>query len=269
MEEHPEQTSDGARLQLRKRIHANYSRIGYDVHDLARTLLDLRPTDDVLDIGCGLGEFLMTLRKEGHLGRLQGIDRSGQLIDAARREAARSGCHIDWRVGEAQALDSPSACFDCVTALNVLGDTDTGRVLAEMGRVLKAEGRVVVSTNSRTSYPILGELKRRAHDRFGWFLANEWAEGFDSESAPETLRRYFGKVQEFRYDDVLQYPDAEVLVDFFRSTRGLWNERLTGAEWERIVDWARDQAIELIPEHGYAEDPRIFSLFRCAAPLGL
>jgi len=68
---------------------------------------------------------------------------------------------------------------------------------------------------------------------------------------------------------VLEYPDAEVLVDFFRSTRGLWSEGLTEAEWERIVDWARDQALELIPEHGYAEDPKSFSLFRCTAPLGL
>jgi hypothetical protein len=116
---------------------------------------------------------------------------------------------------------------------------------------------------------LLCELKDRARERFGWFLAGDRTEGFDSEKAPEILRRYFGNVEEFRYDDVLMYPDAEVLVDFFRSTRGIWSERLTEAEWERIVDWARDQAIELIPEHGYAEDPRTFSIFRCTVPLGL
>jgi len=269
MESHPEQSSDGARLEIRKRIHAAYSKIGHDLYALAHGLLDLRPSESLLDVGCGLGDFLMMVRLSGHLGRLVGIDRSAELVEAARRKAGKAGLWIDCRAGEAESLEFPAGSFDCVTALHVLGQTDPGKVLSQMGRVLKAEGRVVISTNSRSSYPLLEELKNRARERFGWFLAKEWTEGFESESAPEVLRRYFGNVEQFRYEDVLQYPDAEVLVDFFRSTRGLWTEDLSEAEWERIVDWARDQAIELIPEHGYAEDPKSFSLFRCASPLGL
>jgi ubiquinone/menaquinone biosynthesis C-methylase UbiE len=269
METHPEQYSEGARLSIRKRIHETYSRIGHDLYELGRVLLDLRPSDEVLDVGCGLGDFLLNLRERGHLGRLVGVDQSAEVIDEARRAAFRLGYWVEYRVGEAAMLDFQAASFNCVTALHVLGQTDPGRVLAEMGRVLRADGRIVVSTNSRTCYPLLEELKARARERFGWFLATEWTEGFESESAPEILRRYFREVEEFRYDDVLQYPDAEVLVDLFRSNRGLWSERLTAAEWERIVDWARDEALELIPEHGYAEDAKSFSLFRCAMPLGL
>lgn len=269
METHPEQYSEGARLSIRKRIHETYSRVGHNLYELAASLLDLRPSDDVLDVGCGLGDFLLMLRARGHLGKLTGVDQSAGVIDEARRGAFRRGHWVEYKIGEAEALDFPAACFDCVTALHVLGKTDPDRVLAEIGRVLRANGRVVVSTNSRTCYPLLEELKARARERFGWFLATEWTEGFEAEIAPEILRRYFGQVEEFRYDDVLQYPDAEVLVDLFRSNRGLWSEKLTEAEWERIVDWARDEALELIPEHGYAEDSKSFSLFRCAAPLGL
>jgi ubiquinone/menaquinone biosynthesis C-methylase UbiE len=268
MESHPEQYSERARLQLRKRILEEHSRAGYDIYELARTLLDLRPGDDVLDIGCGLGEFLIALRKLGHLGRLQGVDKCAEMINEDRMLAEREGCRVEFRIGDASSLDCPSASFNCVTALHVLDGSDYERILSEIGRVLKADGRIVISTNSRLCYPVLGNLKQRAKERFGWFLANEWAEGFDSESAREILRRYFGRVQETRYDDTLQYPDAEVLVDFFRTTRGFWSEGMTEEEWERIVDWARDEAIELIPEHGYAEDRRIFSVFRCSAPLG-
>lgn len=268
-ESHPEQHSDGARLRIRQSIHRNFSRIGHDLYELAYNELELRPTESLLDVGCGLGDFLRLVRSHGHMGKLVGIDRSPGAIEEARKSAEKHGAGTEFLVGDAEQLDFPSGSFDCVTALHVLGKADPENVLSEIGRVLKAEGRVVISTNSRSCYPILEELKERARERFGWFLANEWTEGFESERAPEILRRYFGKVTESRYEDVLQYTDAEVLVDFFRSSRGLWSEKLTEAEWSRIVDWARDQAIELIPEHGYAEDPKSFSLFLCSMPLGL
>ncbi len=268
-ESHPEQYSDWARLEIRKRIHTDYSKIGHNLYELAHSLLDLRPNDDVLDVGCGLGDFLTMIRTRGHLGTLCGVDQSPEVIEEARDRAGELAPSIDFKVRPADALRFPGSSFNCVTALHVLGHSKPGRILRELGRVIKADGRVVISTNSRMSFPLLEELKNRARQRFGWFLASEWTEGFDSESAPELLRRYYGEVKEFRYDDVLQYPDAEVLVDFFRSTRGLWSDGLTSAEWERIVDWAREQALELIPEHGYAEDPKSFSLFRCTAPLGL
>jgi len=269
MEKHPEQNSEWARLQIRQKIHNEYSRVGYNLYDLAYLLLDLRPSEQVLDVGCGLGDFLIKVRSNGHLGKLVGIEQNADVIDIARKNAEDAGVGVDIRLGNAESIDLPSGTFDCVTALHVLGKGDRDRILSEIGRILKLEGRVVVSTWSRSCFPMLQELKRNAREHFGWFLSNEWTEGFDSESAPEVLRQYFGNVEEFRYEDVLEYPDAEVLVDFFRSTRGLWGENLTEAEWDHIVDWARDQAIELIPEHGYAEDPKSFSLFRCTAPLGL
>jgi ubiquinone/menaquinone biosynthesis C-methylase UbiE len=268
MESYPEQYSERARLQLIKTIHSMYSQSGQDVFSLANNLLDLRPDEDLLDIGCGIGDFLMNLRKGGHLGKLYGIDRIPSLVEEARIESSAKGLHVDFRISDATTLGFPSASFHCVTALDSLEEADPGKILAEIGRVLKAEGRVVISANSRNCYPLLEELIRRTHDRFGWFRTGEWKAGFISESALDLLRRYFGKVEEFRYDETIRYPDAEVLVDFFRSTRGIWDETLTQSEWERIVDWARDQAIELIPEHGYAEDPRVFSLFRCTEPLG-
>jgi SAM-dependent methyltransferase len=269
MESHPELNSDGMRLEIRRRIHATYSRIGHNLYELARSLLELAPSHSLLDVGCGLGDFLLDLKSGGHLGRLVGIEKSAELVEQARSEARKRGLSPEYRLGDAQKLDFPAGSFDRVTALHVLGHADPERVLPEIGRVLRVDGRFVASTNSRASFPLLEELKHRAMDRFGWFLANELTEGFDSESAREILRRFFGTVEEYRYDDVLQYPDAEVLVEFFRSTRGLWAEGLTEAEWERIIDWARDQALELIPEHGYAEDPKIFSLFLCKMPLGL
>ncbi len=269
MEQHPEQYSERARLEIRRNIHATYSKFGYDLFELALDACEFRPYDDLLDVGCGLGDFIFKIRRSGHLGRLVGIDMSVDVIANAKAESARCGLGAEFRVGNAENLDYPSSCFDCVTALHVIGPNDPEKVIAEMGRVLKANGSILIATNSRMSYPILEKLKEKARQRFGWFHANEWTEGFESEIAPDTLNLFFGSVEEFRYEDTLEYPDAEVLVDLFRSNWGLWSENLSEAEWDRIVDWAREQALELIPEHGYAEEPRSFSLFRCREPLGL
>ena len=269
MEQHPEQFSNCARLELRKRINDTYSKNGYDYYEIAFEAMELSPYDDVLDIGCGMGDLIFKIRKNGHIGRLVGIDRSVEVIERARTIADQTEVGADFRIGSAEHLDFPSSTFDCATALHVITNTDPRKVLSEAGRVLKANGRMLVATNSRLSYPILQELKGKAKERFGWFNATEWTEGFESEIASELLRLYFGSVEEFRYEDALEYPDAEVLVNLFRSDRGLWGKEITVAEWDRIVDWVREQAIELIPEHGYAEDPRSFSIFRCSKPLGL
>ena len=269
MEPHPEQYSDWARLQLRQKINSNYSKIGHDVYELTLDMLELRPSEDLLDIGCGFGDFIMKIRSNGHLGKLVAIEPSRDMIEEARSHASDMKYMIDFRVAEPERLDYPSGSFNCVTALYTLGRGEPSKIISEMGRVLCSEGRIVISAASRRSCPLLEDLLSRAHERFGWFLGSEAASRCDAESVSEILRRYFGKVEESRYDDVLQYPDAEVLVDLFRSMRGKWNEAITEREWERIVDWVREQALEMIPEHGYAEDPKVFSIFKCTAPLGL
>jgi len=52
--------------------------------------LQLRPGDRVLDIGCGTGlNFPMLLAQVGPSGRVVGVDRSGQMLRAARRKVGR------------------------------------------------------------------------------------------------------------------------------------------------------------------------------------
>jgi SAM-dependent methyltransferase len=55
----------------------------------------------VLDVGCGTGEFLRTLRGRGHHGDLCGVDPARAMLDIARRD----GLDIEWRVGDVRRLD--------------------------------------------------------------------------------------------------------------------------------------------------------------------
>jgi len=89
-----------------------------------------------LDVGCGVGRFLA----RGVIG----VD-----IDVARLRSARQ--RSAWVVaGDAKRLPFPAASFDTVYAHRVLNDTgDVDAGLAEIARVLRPHGRLLIFTRAR------------------------------------------------------------------------------------------------------------------------
>jgi ubiquinone/menaquinone biosynthesis C-methylase UbiE len=133
---------------------------------------------DLLDVPCGFGRHTVPLARAGY--RAVGVDRSETLLAEARR---RTG-HERWpKLTRADYRDLPfaDASFDAAlnlfTSLGYLGDEDDTRVLAEIRRVLRPGGRLVIETMHRdllvTSFreqdwQLLGEgrllLERRTFD---------------------------------------------------------------------------------------------------------
>ena len=54
-------------------------------------LLDFRPGEDLLEIGCGTGQLTGWLAAQVAPGRVMAIDFSSRMLDQARRSARRSG----------------------------------------------------------------------------------------------------------------------------------------------------------------------------------
>jgi ubiquinone/menaquinone biosynthesis C-methylase UbiE len=102
--------------------------------------------DAVLDVGCGPGDDLFDLAERvGDGGRLVGIDASEVMIAAARRRAEERGLPVAFEVGEATALPFADGTFDVCRAARVLEHLDDpGGALAEMARVTRPDGRIVV-----------------------------------------------------------------------------------------------------------------------------
>lgn len=111
-------------------------------------LLDVRPGDRVLDVGCGGGTALGFLARAATGGQVTGVDYSPEMVAqaAARHAAAVQAGRITARQGDAMALPFPDRSFDRVLAVETLYFwPDAARGLAEAHRVLRPGGRLAVA----------------------------------------------------------------------------------------------------------------------------
>lgn len=109
---------------------------------------EVREGDVVLDLGSGAGiDILLAGRKVGPSGRAIGIDMTDDMIDRARENIARSGmAQVEVRKGIIEDLPVASSSVDWVISNCVINlSPEKPRVFAEIARVLKPGGRMLVS----------------------------------------------------------------------------------------------------------------------------
>lgn len=130
----------------------------------------------ILDCGCGTGANLGML---GELGQASGFDLTWRGLEFARDYGYR-------RIAQASATHIPfqTEAFDLVTAfdvLQVLPDTMESDAIAEMHRVLRPGGGLVVNVAAlemlRGTHAVLGaEVRRYTRERLGQVITRA---GFD------------------------------------------------------------------------------------------
>lgn len=164
---------------------------------------NIKPGSTILDIGCGDGQDLITLASDfGQYGKLIGLeipppsgdegDFSNRFLPAIMQMEELGLSNIEFVQGVAQDIPLKDNQVDVVLALAVLQHApDISKAMAEIQRVLKPSGTLVVVTNSETN-------KRQHHrilQEMGGLLRSDapspLSSKFSYEIACQTIPNFF------------------------------------------------------------------------------
>lgn len=153
----------------------------------------LGPGDAALDVCCGTGDLAFELqRRVGAEGRVVGSDFSERMLDLARDKAGRrAGAVPIFEWGDALSLPYDSGSFDAVTVgFGVRNLADLDRGLAELTRVLKPEGRLVILEITQPQRPPLSTFFSLWFDRLVPLLGVLAGDRDAYSYLPESVKRF-------------------------------------------------------------------------------
>jgi ubiquinone/menaquinone biosynthesis C-methylase UbiE len=121
-----------------------------DITQKTLRLMELRPGERVLDLGCGSGWATRLLAQFAGDGRVVGIDISDEMVRQARTESAQFPS-IEFRVGSATQIPADDNFFDKVLSVeSFYYYPGQDRALEELSRVMAPNGRLFILINLYT-----------------------------------------------------------------------------------------------------------------------
>jgi demethylmenaquinone methyltransferase/2-methoxy-6-polyprenyl-1,4-benzoquinol methylase len=112
----------------------------------AAAAADLAAGDRALDCCTGTGDLALALAERvTPSGAVVGVDFAEEMLVRARAKAGARGATVDFRQADALDLPFPDDAFDAATvAFGIRNVSDLDRGIAEMTRVVRPGGRVVI-----------------------------------------------------------------------------------------------------------------------------
>jgi demethylmenaquinone methyltransferase/2-methoxy-6-polyprenyl-1,4-benzoquinol methylase len=156
----------------------------------AGELAALAPGGRALDVACGTGDLAIELvRRVGPGGEVVGSDFSEAMLARAREKDPS----VRWEWANAMALPYPDATFDAATVgFGARNFSDLDRGLAEMARVVRPGGRVVVLEITTPQRPPLSTFFSIWFDRFVPALGKIAGDPEAYEYLPNSVKRFPG-----------------------------------------------------------------------------
>jgi len=167
----------------------------------------LTDTKTLLDIGTGTGTLARGFAKEGLT--VTGLDPAENQIQAARELDTAAGVNIEYVVSGAEDIPLPDQAFDTVTAGQCWHWFDPDKVAAELRRVLKPNGKVVIAYFDwihRAGNPVDVMAKLREKYNPGW--KGEFPLGFYPQGPDELILAGFTAADSFVYSEDIPYTHA-------------------------------------------------------------
>ena len=161
----------------------------------------------ILDVATGTADVAMETARQLHPEKIVGIDISAKMLDIGRRKIKKEELStiIELQEGDSENLPFPDNTFDAVTvAFGVRNFENLEKGLAEMNRVLKPGGKLVVLEFSR---PTLFPFKQLFNGYFKYILPSI---GRLTSKDPKAYR--------YLYESVQAFPDGQDFINFLQKT---------------------------------------------------
>ena len=168
--------------------------------------LALRQGLNVLDVGCGTGDFLRLLAPIVSPGKAVGLDLSETMIAEAVQRSEQNLSNVSFRVGSVLDLPFQDASFDRVLATQLLLHVpDPGKALAEMKRVLAPSGLMYIAEIDWGTL-VVETSDRKLGRRFSDLACKELRNGLIARELP-------GRLRDLGFDQIAIAPEVEVAQD--------------------------------------------------------
>lgn len=179
------QYADGSRLDARRRLYDGMVPVR-DLPDLVVPLLPRRPGALIVDAGCGDGVYTARIRAALPGAGVLALDLSAGI--ARRIPPPRA-------VADVTRLPLPDGSADAALAMHMLYHVpDPDAALAELRRVLRPGGLLIVATNSATDKQQLRDLRDAAAEGLDVTVFPNVAAHFALEDAADRMARHFPDV---------------------------------------------------------------------------
>jgi len=118
-----------------------------DITEQTLALMDIKPTDRILDLGCGTGWASRRLARLATAGEVVGIDVADVMLRRAADESADVP-NVRYVWGSAEKIPSPDASFTKVLSVeSFYYYADQGKALDELHRVMAHDSRLFILIN--------------------------------------------------------------------------------------------------------------------------
>jgi DNA-binding transcriptional MerR regulator/protein-L-isoaspartate O-methyltransferase len=222
-----EQYKNASNLNIRIGLHQKYSQNPESWFPWIFRHLDLKPGEQILEIGCGNGELWKG--REGELPEDVHIilsDQSSGMVEDAKKNMNQTSDTFTFETFDCRRIPKAKDAFHKVIANHLLFYLeDRQEVLREIRRVLKPGGLFVCSTYGRKHMQEITQLMRDFDDRIT-LSANTLYDEFGLENGEEQLSKVFSETEEVIYEDELLIDQPEPLISYILSCHGNQHEYL-------------------------------------------
>ncbi|MFN8512252.1 MAG: methyltransferase domain-containing protein [Thermomicrobiales bacterium] len=173
------------------------------------SLLDLRPGDRVLDVGCGTGDEVIALAEMiGPSGLAVGADFSATMVAEGRQRATELGLPCVFLQSDVQHLPFPDCSFDGCRAERLLQHVpDADLALRELVRVARA-GASIVIWEADLDTLVFDAPDRRTSRRIAHFICD----GFRNGAIGHQLYR---RLKDLGLEEVQAEPRIRAMTEFW------------------------------------------------------